>query len=82
MPVGSPEGLLGLLLGLLEGIVMEGVLVGMVAVGEADGEAVEEADGEAEGMPLVVAKVVMLVQSMGLKFSVGTPLARIWFIPP
>ena len=83
-----PEGLL-VGLGLLVGMVMEGVLVGAGRVGETDGDTVGEPVGEAvgvppvtEALPPVTAKLVMSVQSMGRKLSVGTPLARIWFIPP
>ena len=87
-----PEGLL-VGLELLVGMVMEGVLVGVGSVGETDGDPVGEAVGVAvgeavgvppvtEALPPVTAKLVMSVQSMGRKLSVGTPLARIWFIPP
>ena len=58
-------------LAVLVGITMAGLLV-MVGVGAAG--AVAE--------PPVVAKLVMLVHSIGRKYSVGDPLARIWFMPP
>ena len=78
-----PEGLLlALLLGAPVGIVMVGEPVGIAGLGETDEEGDGDADGDPEGVLPAVAKVVMSVQSMGLKFRVGMPLARIWFMPP